>query len=56
MTFGGGGLAIARARQDRGLNWNLGEVSVLVLAKRDLYLVELDVVDRRELIVPETTK
>lgn len=45
-----------RARKDRGPNWLPTEVFALISAKREMYLEELDTVDGRDLMTPETRK
>ena len=45
-----------RARKDRGPNWLPQEVMALVLAKRDMFLEDIDTVDGRDLMTPESTK
>lgn len=45
-----------RARKDRGPNWTPQEIAALIAAKRDMYLQELDTVDGRDLMTPETSK
>ena len=45
-----------RARKDRGPNWLPQEVFALIAAKRGMYLEELDTVDGRDLMTPDTSK
>lgn len=45
-----------RARKDRGPNWLPQEILILIRAKRDMYLEELDTVDGRDLMTPDNTK
>ena len=45
-----------RARKDRCPNWTHQEVLALIAAKRDMFLEELDVVDGRDLMIPDNTK
>jgi hypothetical protein len=45
-----------RPRRDRGMNWNLHEMLVLVVAKREEFMDELDTVDARDLMDPDVTK
>jgi hypothetical protein len=45
-----------RARKDRGPNWLPQEIAALIAAKREMYLQELDTVDGRDLMTPETSK
>lgn len=45
-----------RIRRDRGPNWNPQEIFVLIAAKREMYLQDLDAIDRRDLMTPDTNK
>ena len=45
-----------RARKDRGPNWLPQEIAALIAAKREMYFQDLDTVDDRDLITPETSK
>ena len=45
-----------RARKDRGPNWTTHEVFILIQAKRNMHLQEIEVVDPRVLMVPEQRK
>lgn len=45
-----------RARKDRGPNWLPQEVFALIAAKREMYLEELDTVDGRDLMTPDSSK
>ena len=45
-----------RARKDRGPNWSPQEIVVLIAARREQYLRELDTVDGRDLMTPDTSK
>lgn len=45
-----------RARKDRGPNWLPQEILVLIRAKREMYLEELDTIDGRDLMTPDNTK
>lgn len=45
-----------RARKDRGPNWIPQEIFALIQAKRDMFLEELDTIDGRDLMTPETSK
>lgn len=45
-----------RARKDRGPNWLPQEIFALISAKREMFLEELDTIDGRDLMTPETTK
>lgn len=45
-----------QARKDRGPNWLPQEIFFLIEAKRDMFLEELDTVDGRDLMTPDTTK
>lgn len=45
-----------RARKDRGPNWLPSEVFALISAKREMFLEELDTVDGRDLMTPESSK
>lgn len=45
-----------RSRKDRGPNWLPQEILVLIRAKREMYLEELDTIDGRDLMTPDNTK
>ncbi|KAG0565380.1 hypothetical protein KC19_8G185700 [Ceratodon purpureus] len=45
-----------RARKDRGPNWLPSEIFALIGAKREMFLEELDTVDGRDLMTPDTSK
>lgn len=45
-----------RPHRDRCPNWNLHEMLALIDAKRDEYMVELDLVDAHDLMDLETSK
>lgn len=45
-----------RARKDRGPNWGPQEIAALIAAKREQFFQELDTVDGRDLMVPDTSK
>ena len=45
-----------RARKDRGPNWSLNEIFALITAKREMFLQETDVVDGRDLMIPDSTR
>ena len=45
-----------RQRKERGPNWMSQEILALISAKRDMFLEDLDTVDRRDLMTPENTK
>lgn len=45
-----------RARKDRGPNWLPQEIAALIAAKREMCLQELDTIDGRDLMTPETSK
>ena len=45
-----------RARKDRGPNWLPQEILLLIRAKREQYLKELDTVDGRDLMTPDNRK
>ena len=45
-----------QARKDRGPNWSPQEIAILITARREQYLRELDTVDGRDLVTPDTSK
>lgn len=45
-----------QARKDRRPNWLPKEIFFLLVAKRDMYLEELEIVDGRDLMTPDTSK
>jgi hypothetical protein len=45
-----------RARKDRSPNWLPQEITALISAKRDMFLEELDSVDGRDLMNPDSSK
>jgi hypothetical protein len=45
-----------RARKDRGPNWLPQEITAFISAKRDMFLEELDSVDGRDLMNPDSSK
>jgi hypothetical protein len=45
-----------RQRKDRQPNWSQQEMSTLIVAKRELFLEEIDAVDGRDLMNPEASK
>jgi hypothetical protein len=45
-----------RARKDKGPNWSPREIVVLIAARREQYLRELDTIDGRDLMTPDTNK
>ena len=45
-----------RARKDRGPNWTPQEILILISAKRDMFLEDLDTIDGRDLMTPDNTK
>lgn len=52
----GGSSQPKRARKDRGPNWLPQEIAVLIYAKRDMFLEELDIIDGKDLMNPEARK
>ena len=45
-----------RAKKDRGPNWTPQEILLLISAKRDMFLEDLDTVDGRDLMTPDHSK
>jgi hypothetical protein len=45
-----------RQRKDRQPNWSPQEMSALIAAKKELFLEELDAVDGRDLMNPESSR
>ena len=45
-----------KARKDRGPNWLQNEIFALIAAKREMFFEDMDSVDARDLMTPNTTK